>query len=260
MYDPHPFYCIVSIKICQPNSNRHGLGVQHVRAVGVQIQAKVREAGCQVDVNGSCWASQAEVNHVAVAAGAAAAAAAAAAAGRPEGAFLDQPSSRDDQQVPGQRDDRDRSPPSVAEDALGVRRERRDTDDSNNSANGGPRGGRSNTRTRSGQEQRGEHEGEGQLGVGRWQRQRRRRSSQESCSEESYQQRSWSAWDEYEHDGRSLGCGRRSSDEQHGLDSQTPPPSPPPGKMASLSFEAPRVSQEHLWRRSFGSNGCSKKG
>ncbi|CAM9553220.1 unnamed protein product, partial [Ectocarpus sp. 4 AP-2014] len=40
----------------------HGLGVQHVRAVGVQIQAKVVETGYHVDVSGSCWVSEPTIN------------------------------------------------------------------------------------------------------------------------------------------------------------------------------------------------------
>lgn len=35
--------------------------MQHVRAIGIQIQAKVLETGYQVDMNGSCWASRPEV-------------------------------------------------------------------------------------------------------------------------------------------------------------------------------------------------------
>ncbi|CAB1099524.1 unnamed protein product [Ectocarpus sp. CCAP 1310/34] len=42
---------------------RHGLGVQHVRAVGVQIQAKVIDTGYHVDVSGSCWVSEPTINH-----------------------------------------------------------------------------------------------------------------------------------------------------------------------------------------------------
>lgn len=39
------------------NWNRHGLDVQHVGAVALQIEAKVRETGFRVDVDGCCWAS-----------------------------------------------------------------------------------------------------------------------------------------------------------------------------------------------------------
>lgn len=39
------------------NWNRHGLDVQHVGAVAVQIEGKVRETGFKVDVDGCCWAS-----------------------------------------------------------------------------------------------------------------------------------------------------------------------------------------------------------
>lgn len=46
----------------QPRRDRHGLSVQHVRAIGIQIQAKVIETGYQVDVNGSCWASRPEIH------------------------------------------------------------------------------------------------------------------------------------------------------------------------------------------------------
>lgn len=41
------------------NWSRHSLDVQHVGAVAVQIEAKVREAGFKVDVDGCCWASPA---------------------------------------------------------------------------------------------------------------------------------------------------------------------------------------------------------
>lgn len=36
--------------------------MQHVRAVGVQIQAKVIETGYHVDVSGSCWVSEPTIN------------------------------------------------------------------------------------------------------------------------------------------------------------------------------------------------------
>lgn len=38
--------------------------MQHVRAVGVQIQAKVRQTGYEVDINGSCWASKPDINRL----------------------------------------------------------------------------------------------------------------------------------------------------------------------------------------------------
>lgn len=46
----------------KPRRDRHRLSVQHVRAIGIQIQAKVLETGYQVDVNGSCWASRPEID------------------------------------------------------------------------------------------------------------------------------------------------------------------------------------------------------
>lgn len=49
-------------RILNPRFTRHGLGVQHVRAVGVQIQAKVIETGYHVDVSGSCWVSEPTIN------------------------------------------------------------------------------------------------------------------------------------------------------------------------------------------------------
>jgi len=36
--------------------------VQHVRAIGIQIQAKVLETGYQVDMDGLCWASRPEID------------------------------------------------------------------------------------------------------------------------------------------------------------------------------------------------------
>lgn len=195
----------------QPRCYRHGLSVQHVRAVGIQIQAKVRETGHQVDVNGSCWASQAEINHPAV-------------GEQLQHDFCNRARGHYDQPEPGQEDEQ--------EDGEGQnnrvwRRNYRGGDDANN---GGPRRACPSTTTVANsvnEDWRG-HEHRQRSGGGR-RRNRRRRSWQGYYStDEDDQYWSSSASGEHAQEEVSLARNRRSSEEEHSLDSHEEPPTPPP--------------------------------
>lgn len=199
---------------CQTTTNlrcdRHGLSVHHVRAVGIQIQAKVRETGHQVDVNGTCWASRVEINHPAV-------------GEQLQHDLCNHARGHVGQQEPRQDDWEGQSS------RVWPRNDTGDADINNGGGskniNAKPRADQCTSVANSVHED-WRRSGRRQQSGGQRRRNRRRRSWQGYYSTDEDDQ--YCSSGDHDDDQSSLSRSRRSSDEERGTDLQAAPPFPPP--------------------------------